>query len=131
MFKKVVIVDDDEVSTFLTETTLAAEGFAQEYECFLCGKQALDSLLPLLKTRQSHALPDLILLDLNMPFINGWDFLDALSPYARQLQQCQIYILTSSVDEEEMQRASQNDLVAGFLHKPLMEDTILRLKQAG
>ncbi|MCJ8164261.1 response regulator [Pontibacter sp. E15-1] len=128
MYKKVFIVDDDEVSTFLTETALDAEGFAQAYESFVSGKQALAVLLPLLETRDDNALPDLILLDLNMPALTGWDFLQALHPYAGVLQQqCRIYILSSSVDESEMERASQNNLVAGFLQKPLLEDTVRKL----
>jgi len=131
MYKKIFIIDDDEVSSFLTEATLAEEAFAQAYECYHNGKEALEALLPLLQGQPAAPLPDLILLDLNMPVISGWGFLEALAPYAAQLQgRCLIYILTSSVDEEEVKRANENELVAGFLHKPLIEDSILRLKQA-
>lgn len=131
MYSKIVIVDDDEVSTFLTEATLAEENFADAYECFLSGAEALASLIPILEGKSSAVMPNLILLDLNMPHVSGWDFLDSLTPYASKLQQvCRIYILSSSVDEAEMARAQENELVSGFLHKPLLDDSILLLRQA-
>ncbi|ARS35578.1 response regulator [Pontibacter actiniarum] len=132
MYKKVFIVDDDEVSVFLAEAMLAADNFAQEYFSFLQPADALELLLQPLRQGEPGELPNVLFLDLNMPFMSGWDFLDALTPYEGQLQEhCRIYILTSSVDADEMKRAQSYPFLAGFLHKPLEEAIIKKLlKQA-
>ncbi|GHA55265.1 response regulator [Pontibacter akesuensis] len=128
MYKKVFIIDDDEVSVFLTEMTLATENFALRYDTFLNPTDALELLLPLLTEENRSCLPDIVFLDLNMPFMSGWDFLETLQPYSHLLQgNCKIYILSSSVDAYEMERAKNYSLLTGFLHKPICEKTIHQL----
>ncbi|WP_276496383.1 response regulator [Pontibacter litorisediminis] len=130
MYNKVFIVDDDEVSIFLTEAILEAESFATECKGFQDAKAALQNLLESAKD-SPEALPEVIFLDLNMPFLSGWDFIEALSPYEEDLKgRCRIYILTSSVDEQERRRAHGNSLVAGFLQKPLEDEWLLQLKKS-
>ncbi|RIJ42409.1 response regulator [Pontibacter oryzae] len=131
MFNKVYIVDDDEVSIFLTEALLEADNFASECRAFLDAQQALQMLLQSATGTAPDTLPDVIFLDLNMPFISGWDFLDALAPYEQALKnQCRIYILTSSVDEQERLRANETSLVSGFLQKPLEDQCLTLLKES-
>ncbi|RIJ42411.1 response regulator [Pontibacter oryzae] len=128
MFRKVVIVDDDEVSIFLTETMLSVYGFGEEYKTFLNAPQALSYLTSIFEGQSTEQLPDVIFLDLNMPFMSGWDFLNELRPRAEQLKACcKIFILTSSVDKEEMECAKKYSFVQEFLHKPLEENEVLRL----
>ncbi|WP_276496385.1 response regulator [Pontibacter litorisediminis] len=128
MFKHVCIIDDDEVSTFLTYEMLIAERFAQKYETFLNPSEALNCLLPRLQQKQLDGLPDVIFLDLNMPYMDGWKFLDNLAPFASQLKSCcRIYILTSSVDMLEIKRAQGYDFLSGFLQKPLEDKMIKRI----
>lgn len=127
MFKRVYIIDDDELSAFLTEAMLTAENFAQHYDTFLNPEVALQQLLSSLQQNQSDNLPDVIFLDLNMPYMSGWEFLDTLAPHADELTGCMIFILTSSVDVMEARRAQKYDFLAGFLQKPIEEDTIRRL----
>lgn len=128
MFKNVTLIDDDEVSIFLTEAMLTLYGFGQAYKTFLKAPQALDYLTSILKGQSKDPIPDVIFLDLNMPFMSGWDFLNELRPYAPQLGSCcKIFILTSSVDAEEILMAKRYDFVQEFLHKPLEENEVLRL----
>lgn len=130
MYKKVFIVDDDEVSIFLTEAILEAESFANECKGFLDAKIALQNLMDSVQGSSTEALPEVVFLDLNMPFLSGWDFLEALSPYEQALRgRCRIYILTSSVDEQEQKRAADSKLVAGFLQKPLEDEWLLQLQK--
>ncbi|MDX5435546.1 MAG: response regulator [Pontibacter sp.] len=129
MFKSVFIVDDDEVSIFLAEAMLSVEAFAQQYCTFQNPSEALQKLMACLQQDDDGVqLPDIIFLDLNMPFMSGWDFLDALSPYAEKLSRhTRIYILTSSVDADEMKRSKGYSFLTGFLHKPMEEDTIRKI----
>ncbi|CAM3658765.1 response regulator [Pontibacter korlensis] len=125
MFKNVYIIDDDEVSVFLTEAMLMTENFAHNYETFLNPQDALQHLLQALGQGKEDKTPDIIFLDLNMPFMSGWDFLNALAPYEAQLQECcSLYLLSSSMDVQEVQRARKYPLLSGFLQKPLEEATI-------
>lgn len=68
----------------------------------------------------AHAPPDVILLELNMPVLSGWDVLAALEPIHEQLlSHCLVYMLTFSLSTSDMARAQTHPLVAGFIHKPL------------
>ena len=129
MYKKVYIVDDDEISIFLTEAVLESDNFAAECEGFQDARHALHNLLENAGGRCISCLPEVVFLDLNMPFISGWDFLEALAPVEETIKEyCRIYILTSSVDEQERMRAASSNLVAGFLQKPLEDEYLLQLK---
>ncbi|WP_242919913.1 response regulator [Pontibacter liquoris] len=130
MFKKIFIVDDDAVSIFLTEAILAMEQIASEYSTFSSAKEALMVLTQSMDGTSAEPLPQLILLDLNMPVMSGWDMLEALLPYEQQLLgQVEVLILTSSVDEQEIKRATEYKLVTDFLQKPLDEGAIRKLKK--
>lgn len=125
MYNKVHIIDDDEISIFLTEAVLDVARFAREYVGFACAKHALEELNAILRTGQFHLLPDVIFLDLNMPFLSGWDLLDSLKPFEEVIRsRCRIFILTSSVNEDEIEKAEDYGLVTGFLQKPLEEHAI-------
>jgi len=131
MYKRVFIVDDDEVSIFLTETTLAMEEFAEEYLSFMHTRDAADALLASANGTSSDPLPEMVFLDLNMPLMNGWDLLDALAPYEQQIiDSTKIFILTSSLDAQEVKKAEKYKLVTDFLEKPLSELTIQQLKKS-
>jgi CheY-like chemotaxis protein len=74
---------------------------------------------------QTDSLPHVILLDLNMPLMSGWDVLDALKPLEpRLLGRCAIYVLTSSLAPTDRTRAREYPLVAELLHKPLSQAQI-------
>ena len=115
------LIDDDPVSLFLTEHMLRLEGFMAPILTFAGAEEALAHMLPRLATNP----PGLIFLDLNMPVMDGWGFLDALAPYAPALQGgCRIYLLTSSLALIDTEKAQDHALVHGIIHKPLDEDAI-------
>lgn len=112
---KTYLIDDDELSIYLTETLLREEGFSPSIRTFQSAEQAFDELISAL-----IQAPQVIFLDLNMPLMNGWQFLDALAPYAKELRgRCRIYILTSSLALKDLEKSKQYELVAGLIHKPL------------
>ncbi|TVT38389.1 response regulator [Hymenobacter setariae] len=112
-----LLVDDDPTVIFLVKRLFQHEGLPDALTTFLSPVEALTFLR---QQAPLGALPQVILLDLNMPVLNGWEFLDALQPLEEQLRdQSLVYILTSSLASTDTRRAQSNNLVAGLLHKPL------------
>ncbi|MGY2133094.1 response regulator [Hymenobacter sp. HD11105] len=111
-----ILIDDDFISVFLTEKFLRREEFSEQITSFQSPEQALEHVRQVIPDN----VPDIILLDLNMPLMSGWDFLEALRPHEAQLAgRCLIYILTSSLAPMDKIRAKDYGLVAGVINKPL------------
>lgn len=110
------LIDDDVISLYLAEQVLRLADFTTDTVLFSTAEAALNSLVEHLSTQ----VPQVIFLDLNMPLMDGWGFLQALEPYVPLLQhRCRIYILTSSLVLADTVRAQDYPLVAGVLYKPL------------
>ncbi|MVN74775.1 response regulator [Hymenobacter sp. HMF4947] len=110
------LIDDDFISLYLAEHVLRIEDFTTDILLFSTAETALSSLVENL----AEQVPRVIFLDLNMPTMDGWGFLQALEPYvAALLGRCRIYILTSSLLPSDRARAQEYPLVSGMLHKPL------------
>jgi CheY-like chemotaxis protein len=112
----ILLIDDDSIGVFLTERLLKREGFAENIASYPSAEEAL----AFLQHTETKHLPQIIFLDLNMPVMDGWDFLEALKPQEKQLLgRCHIYILTSSLAHSDANRIVEFPLVAGLIHKPL------------
>jgi CheY-like chemotaxis protein len=112
---KTYLIDDDKLAIYLTEHLLRTEGFSNCICTFQSAREALDKLVD-----EKQRMPQVVFLDLNMPLMDGWQFLDALAPYQEALRgNCYIYILTSSLALKDLEKSKQYELVAGLIHKPL------------
>ncbi|ALW84859.1 hypothetical protein AUC43_07015 [Hymenobacter sedentarius] len=112
----VLLIDDDTIGVFLTERLLKREGFTDSIASLPSAEEAL----AFLQNAEPHQLPHVIFLDLNMPLMDGWEFLEALRPLEnRLLGRCHIYILTSSLAHTDLARIKQFPLVDGLINKPL------------
>lgn len=120
MLKKIYIVDDDEISVFLTEAVLERYGYEHCTESFLDPVEAYSQIHAALEENTpGHCL---IFLDLNMPVMSGWEFLDKLSANAEALAgKCHVVVLSSAVDGREITRSTEYPLVLSFVPKPLDE----------
>lgn len=115
MRMKTYLIDDDDLALYLTEHLLRVEGFSNCICTFQSAQEALDNLVG-----KKQRVPQVVFLDLNMPLMDGWQFLDALAPYQEALRgTCHIYILTSSLALLDLEKSKQYELVAGLIHKPL------------
>lgn len=125
MISKVFVIDDDEISVYLTSLVLEEAVFAREIYTYSSADEALANL----SLTEDAPLPDLILLDLNMPIKSGWDFLDTLRPYENDLKgKLDVFILTSSIADSDKDRSRTYPLVRGFLHKPLDEASLAHIR---
>ncbi len=117
----VYIVEDDSIASFVIKLSLDSHLSFTENEVFHNGQLAYDKLTE--NINQGCRLPDLIFLDLNMPVMDGWEFLQAFSELKYE-NEISVIILTSSINPEDVERAKKFSVVKGFLSKPLTSDKL-------
>lgn len=123
------IVDDDSVFQMLTKMIIEKTQLVQKIKTFGNGKEAI-TFLDSVKD-QPELLPELILLDLNMPILDGWGFLEEyllLKPGIGK--KILIYVVTSSIDPKDIQRAQAISEVTDYLVKPVTQDKFVNLLNA-
>jgi CheY-like chemotaxis protein len=120
----VLLVDDDEPTNFLNKMILEDVNCAETIEVAESGQSAL-SYLENASEDGSPASPDLILLDINMPAMNGWEFLEQYSSLDRQRKaNVVIVMLTTSLNPDDRSKASKIPDVSGFETKPLTPEKL-------
>lgn len=123
--KKVLLVDDDPIFNFLHTRMLSLGGLAREVHTALNGRQALDLLNGYFSG--TAILPDAILLDLTMPELDGFGFLEALRKLKTPgMEKVNIVVITSSINPKDIERVRSLG-VTNYLIKPV---TIEKLKEA-
>lgn len=129
MLKSVLLVDDDDVTLMICKLRLKKSKFCEEVITAENGEEAakfFERQLALPEIERN--LPELIFLDINMPVMNGWDFLDDFeSKYQHIFTKIRIDILSSSVDPKDEEKAENHPLIIGFITKPLTDDNLQAL----
>ncbi|MEQ9425205.1 MAG: response regulator [Cyclobacteriaceae bacterium] len=119
MSQSVLIVDDDKLILMLFERMIKHIKPKIIVDTYTNVEAALAQL------SNASINPDVIFLDLNMPIINGWEFLNGYLELKEKLSlSSRIYILTSSIDKKDKVRADAVNNVAGFLEKPVTLDKL-------
>lgn len=122
---KVLVVDDDDVILFLHDLMIRDSGLSQDVTCFLTASAALDHLA-------AHRSGDdqfLVLLDINMPGISGWRFLELLQG-AEYKDRVSVVLVTSSIDYADHQKAQGFPAVVEYVEKPLTLEICRRIREA-
>lgn len=123
MIKKILLIDDSEPDNFLHAYLLKKSGKVQEIVTVLNVEQALDFLKETMGEKVE--MPEAILLDINMPRLNGWEFLDIiLKSEEFKGVQTKVYMLTTSLNPDDENKALNVYKLDGYLNKPLTLDHI-------
>ena len=124
--KKVFLIDDDDIFVFLTKKTILKVTTDIEVEVFSDGFQAITHLKNIYDEKER--LPDVIFLDLNMPVMDGWEFLEEYQDlYQSFARKTELYIVSSSISPHEMERSKNISSVADFIIKPLVKEKFLEI----
>lgn len=118
------VIDDDKLSIKLMSMLIAKNNFCEEIISFHNPQNALNELKN--NATNPSKLPDVILLDLNMPILDGWQFLDEfiLVEFAKKII---VFIVSSSIDPSDLEMAKKYPIIKDYIIKPLSSE---KLKQA-
>jgi two-component system chemotaxis response regulator CheY len=120
---RVFIIDDDPIHQRIAQIMISKHNLFDEYFSYTEAQKALDFLQE--NKKNEEALPDVILLDLNMPVLDGWDFLGTFETLIKEFKKnIRVFIVSSSVDEKDLLRSKSYVAVKGFISKPLSPDII-------
>ncbi len=125
--KRFLLVDDDPLNNLLSKMILKKSFDTVQVNDFTIPENALEFM----KSQPPINLVDgktTLFLDINMPTITGWEYLEAFERFDPSIKnQYDIYILSSSVEPKDVNRARENPMVIDFLEKPLKKEMLVKI----
>lgn len=124
MINKVAIVDDDNIFQFTTKIKIEKLLLAEEVLVFNDGEEIFNYL----KETDVVDLPSIVLLDINMPMVDGWDFLELFKSVDEEKQKgIKIFMLSSSINPVDVEKAKENKFVHDYITKPIRDDDLNKI----
>jgi CheY-like chemotaxis protein len=134
MYKKILCVDDDPITLMLSKKVLQKIEFSEIIDSVQNGEDALNYLSnckEALDNDQNFILPEFIFLDLNMPIMGGWEFLDEImeNKYGEYFPDLKVIVLSSTIDPKDIEKSKSYPMVLDFLSKPISRELLEGLKR--
>ncbi|HNP18050.1 MAG TPA: response regulator [Fulvivirga sp.] len=129
-YQTVMLIDDNEIDNLINQKMIEAADIAQHIFTHTGAKSAIEFLknISKLKNIASEVLPDVIFLDIDMPLMDGFQFLDEfekLSDLTRK--KCKIVMLTSSINPQDVNKSKKYGYVKQYINKPLSQSNLEKL----
>jgi len=134
MLDLILCVDDDPITLMLCKMVIAKSSFASEIITAQNGEEALNYFDDLKLNNLGAEIkkyPSLVFLDLNMPVMDGWEFLDHFSKeeYTSAFKNTKIIVLSSTIDPNDIEKSKTYPMVLDFLSKPITKEIVENLKE--
>ena len=118
-----IVIDDDNINNIICQKLIQEEVSDADIQTFLYPEDGLEYLNS--KYSQTNSNKVVLLLDINMPSMNGWEVLDAINGFNKKVKEkLVIYMLTSSLDPNDKKKAAKMVQVSGYFEKPLSTEKI-------
>jgi CheY-like chemotaxis protein len=128
--KVICIIDDDPIYQLLINKIIAMSETTYDVVSFKNGKEALERFKADLK--EDKKMPEIILLDIEMPIMDGWDFMSQIEKsLSGKTNKTAIYIVSSSIAYEDKERAKTFPEIMGYFSKPIDSSKILEITKHG
>lgn len=125
--EKVCIIDDDSIFIYGAKRLMKETNFCENLTVFNNGQDALESFHDILKAGEE--LPFILFLDINMPIMTGWEFLDSfIEIVGRTNATVSVYIMSSSVDPRDLDQVLNYPIVKGYILKPLTPKDLQKIQ---
>ncbi|MEW7280603.1 response regulator [Aquimarina sp. 2201CG1-2-11] len=123
--ESVCIIDDDNMYINLLRKIIELKKLSKSVVVFKNGKEAIDFFT---KSIETATIPRFIFLDLNMPVMDGWEFLDEFSKIKDKIpKKTLLYVVSSSIDTRDIERAKSIDMVEDYISKPIKIDDFTKI----
>ncbi|MFD1602686.1 response regulator [Flavobacterium artemisiae] len=133
MLEQILCIDDDPITLMLCKKVISKSSFSHEIITAQNGEEALHHFNNLKYTNNKNNVnkkPELIFLDLNMPIMGGWEFLDHFtSPDYAEFNTASVIVLSSTIDPEDLLKAKKYPIIIDFLSKPITQPMLEYLKK--
>lgn len=120
-FKTCLLIDDNYIDNFVTRKILEGSNFAETITVVRSANEAITSL------KDGRVVPDVIFLDVRMPLMSGFEFLDEYDKINIDKDNIKIFMLSSSLDPVDIRKSADNKYITRFIHKPLTQKALEEL----
>ncbi|RYZ82510.1 MAG: response regulator, partial [Proteobacteria bacterium] len=128
MLHKLLCVDDDPITLMLYKMVISRAEFASNVSTAANGEEAVAYFDELLINGEDF--PKLIFLDLNMPVMGGWEFLDVFSTEKyKTFRDVKVIVLSSTIDPQDIEKSKSYPQVIDFRSKPISKEMLAELQQ--
>ena len=120
-FEKVMIIDDNVIDLYITKRLVIKNNFGKKVLEFAAADEALQYLQD--HQEEQSLLPQIIFLDIYMPVMSGFEFMEAYDKLPASLKtNCMIYIISSTIDENDIARSNKDKNITAFKVKPITKE---------
>jgi CheY-like chemotaxis protein len=129
-YNTIMLIDDNEIDNLINQKIIESSNICKNIFTHTGGKSAIEFLKNMEKIAASvpGALPEIIFLDIDMPLMDGFQFLDEFEKLSRETKHyCNVVMLTSSINPQDMSKSKKYDYVKKYVNKPLTQDSLSKL----